>query len=504
MPITSESRPHIKPAMAIENITRALYEISTAHQLGFRSQVMKLLKLGCEYYDMEIGILSEIKSNEYSVRYVRCPHDIKIRSGDTFDLNETLCAEVLSSGHHLAIENIQKSVFDLHLASNLFSIKSYIGVPVRSNGRICGTLNYSSRSLSPGKFSELHLDIIEQMSVLVGSELDRLDKRKKLETAFRSTEVLNERLRLTVEASPTAMITTNYDGLIIHVNEAAEKLFEYSKNELIDRSVDVLVPKNIRSEHAKQRQGFARKPRERPMGIGREFYAIKKSGERFQVEIGLRPVDGPQGKNIICSVVDLTLRKEHEETILRQSQELKAANDKLSELATTDGLTGLANRRYFIERLEQQLLLANRNGTPLSVVMLDVDNFKKYNDCYGHQAGDGILQQVSASLTQVARGSDVAARYGGEEFVIVLPNTDETGSITIAERCRQEIANQSSVDGNLTASFGATTVHPSGQNTLDVKSLVHATMKAADEAMYHSKNAGKNRVTHFNGLDRAS
>ena len=424
-----------------------------------------------------------------------------MRSGDIFDLGETLCSQVLGNNQQLAIENIEESDLDSHLASDLYALKSYIGIPVVSKGRVCGTLNFSSRSVASRKFSKFDFDVIKLMSVLIGSEFDRLEDRKKLESAFRNIEVLKERLRLTIDASPAAIITTNYDGLIIHNNTAAEKLFGYGKGELINRPVDILVPGNLRQEHINHRNRFSKRPVSRPMGIGKDFFAVKKNGQRIHVEIGLSPVDGPKGKNIICTLVDLTSRKEHEATILRQSQELKAANNKLSDLARTDVLTGLANRRCFLEQLELMLKLSSRNGTPLSVIILDVDNFKKFNDNFGHQAGDEALKLVSASLAQVVRGSDLAARYGGEEFAVALPNTDEQGSVTISERVREVITEQTVSSNTVTASFGVATVLPAEQNQTDVNVLIDAAIRDADRALYHSKNTGKNRVTHFRGLN---
>lgn len=126
--------------------------------------------------------------------------------------------------------------------------------------------------------------------------------------------------------------------------------------------------------------------------------------------------------------------------ISRDMTEQKDLQDKLSALATSDGLTGIANRRHFDERLIEEWARAKRDGTPLSLLLVDVDHFKKFNDQYGHQAGDACLRALARILAaQVRRPADLAARYGGEEFALLLPNTDAEGCELVGENVRRAL-----------------------------------------------------------------
>lgn len=161
-------------------------------------------------------------------------------------------------------------------------------------------------------------------------------------------------------------------------------------------------------------------------------------------------------------------------------------------LASTDGLTDLYNHRTFHERLAQEVARAKRYTRPLSLIMLDVDHFKKYNDTYGHPQGDIILREVARILKESSRTSDTVARYGGEEFAVILPETDQVSAQKIGQRLREKVeehvfpGEECMPGGHLTVSVGVAT-HLSGGTK-------EALLQAADQAMYTAKRAGRNRV----------
>lgn len=170
---------------------------------------------------------------------------------------------------------------------------------------------------------------------------------------------------------------------------------------------------------------------------------------------------------------------------------------ELSAKAVTDGLTGLYNYGYFYSILQQELLLAMRKDRKLSLIMIDIDFFKAFNDTWGHQAGDLVLKKVAETIKHICRGSDIVSRYGGEEFVIILPETAQDGALELAEKIRKEVEDLTvsypmfEDTGNtfkLTVSLGVS-AYPNHAKDKDLL------IRQADEAMYQSKKNGKNRVT---------
>jgi diguanylate cyclase (GGDEF)-like protein len=179
--------------------------------------------------------------------------------------------------------------------------------------------------------------------------------------------------------------------------------------------------------------------------------------------------------------------------LMATQQALKEANARLYAQATTDGLTGLTNHRAFREQLEREWQMKERSGMPLSLLLIDVDNFKSYNDTYGHPAGDEILIAVARLLHESARDTDTVARYGGEEFVIILHGADAENAFLVAERYRATIADALWPNRPITVSIGASTTS-SDINT-------QATLIAAsDVALYWSKEHGRNRVMHISEI----
>ena len=174
--------------------------------------------------------------------------------------------------------------------------------------------------------------------------------------------------------------------------------------------------------------------------------------------------------------------------------ELQEANKRLELLASVDGLTQIANRRIFDEYLALEWELHRREQKPLSVILMDIDYFKNYNDYYGHQQGDDCLIQVAQTLTQVTkRATDLLARYGGEEFAAILPFTNAQEALLLAESMRRAIAElgiphpQSEISDKITLSFGIASLVPGANNSpTDL-------IQAADHALYSAKNRGRDR-----------
>jgi len=168
----------------------------------------------------------------------------------------------------------------------------------------------------------------------------------------------------------------------------------------------------------------------------------------------------------------------------------------LKWLSITDPLTGLYNRRYFIEQIELEFKRSKRYSRDLSLMMLDIDHFKLVNDNYGHQIGDIVLRKISSVIINLLRDSDLAFRYGGEEFMIILPETKSEDAINVAERMKQEIMNTqhnySSINFTVTASFGIVSI----KDMIDKFETIDDIIKKVDDNLYKAKNSGRNTIIY--------
>lgn len=221
-----------------------------------------------------------------------------------------------------------------------------------------------------------------------------------------------------------------------------------------------------------------------------DYRALTRDGDYVWVRDVVHVMRKEDGEvdSLVGFMFDISERKANEEKLLRLQKELE-------DLSLKDGLTGVANRRMFDSILRVEWANAQRHGQPISVVMLDIDYFKQYNDEYGHLAGDDCLKAVARTLEEAGlRGGDLLARFGGEEFLLLLPNTDEPSARRVAERCRQRILDQrilhakSPVGPYLSASFGIATAIPTEE--MDPVELV----ETADCHLYRAKGSGRNCI----------
>jgi len=308
-------------------------------------------------------------------------------------------------------------------------------------------------------------------------------------------EVAEARCRAAAEASPSALVMVDTGGRIVLLNRAAERLLGFARDELIGRPVEVLVPEPSRREHEAYRQLFRDEASARPIGRGRDLAVLRKDGTVTPVEIGLSPVDVDGELLTVAALVDLTERERARERIETLARELREANRELEWLAGTDGLTGLWNRRKFEEESGRLLRLLQQTGDPFSLILVDVDDFKEFNDRFGHGVGDHVLRRVAAALGHVRTGADCIARYGGEEFVLGLPGTGREGALALAERLRESVHGLAGEGGSITISAGVATLADAGARGTPVEPLLARLVGAADRALYASKLGGKNRVT---------
>ena len=317
------------------------------------------------------------------------------------------------------------------------------------------------------------------------SQIQDIGQRKAAEEAVRASEL---KFRLVVDRLAEGMFVVDpAANRFVEVNAAMLEMLGYTADEFLALSLTGLVAgessETVGRNTAAVHESLAKHGR---CDLGRK-HLRRKDGGVVPVEVRMSLV--PTGDAGLHAVIirDITEQVAAEERLFEYQLSLEEANAKLRALAATDGLTGIRNRAAFNDRLTEEYDRAARFGRPLSLLLMDVDHFKMFNDSFGHPAGDDVLKTVARTLVTTARITDFVARYGGEEFVIILPDTDIAGAMVVAERCRRAIAAVSWRERAVTVSVGVST---RTGDTAEAADLV----KQADEALYRSKAAGRNRV----------
>lgn len=409
----------------------------------------------------------------------------------------SFCAHAILADDLLLVpDTLADARFSLNpLVTGSSGLRFYAGVPLRSaEGYALGTLciaDGAARTLSAAEVGHLRDFAAWAERELTSMQLsEALLRQQEIEDALRLSEA---RYRAVLSSLSEGIIVQDADGSISSCNASAERILGLSADQLMGRtSID---PRWC----AVREDGTPFPGDEHPTSV-----ALRTGVAHEQVVMGVHKPDGaltwlivnahplrhpddPTLRGVACSFVDITDQKQHEQQRTAYQRQLESHNAELNVLAATDGLTGVANKRALLERLGMELHAAWQVQAPLSLVLLDVDHFKAYNDSYGHPAGDAALKQVAQLLSQSARSSDLVARYGGEEFVLLLPATDSEGARRLAERCRAAIAQTAFAHGPLTASFGVATL---GGVTVSPDELIGW----ADAALYAAKRQGRNAV----------
>ena len=305
----------------------------------------------------------------------------------------------------------------------------------------------------------------------------------------RQGQKVERRYRLLAEHSSDAIVCVSTSGERLYVSPAFCQMTGWSEAESTGREWGYFI-------HPDDRKAITDIRRQLTDGIGQAaavYRYLCKNGSHLWVEANfvLLPAVDDEPAQFVASIRDITARKFAEDR-------LAAANLELARQASSDGLTGVANRRRLDETLDLEWRRAARDFRPLSLLMIDVDCFKAYNDRNGHQGGDHVLRTIASAIAlSVQRPGDLVARYGGEEFAVLLADTDAFGAAEIAEKVRAAVEGLGIEHaGNLaarcvTVSIGTATIYPEHQ---EVGVSQDALVAAADAALYGAKQAGRNRV----------
>ncbi|HLK60535.1 MAG TPA: diguanylate cyclase [Chthonomonadaceae bacterium] len=308
--------------------------------------------------------------------------------------------------------------------------------------------------------------------------------------SIHATDLFGEGFYALLDSIPDALVISDENGNISLVNAQTERIFGYRQEEVLGWPIEILMPRRYGRTHKKYRESYMAAPRLRPMDGSRPRLGRRKDGTEFPVDVGLSPLQTGHGLFITCIIHDVSEHKRCVQQLQEHSARLEESNARLAALASTDGLTGIPNRRAFEENLEKQYSNAIRYHLPISVIIADIDNFKLFNDTFGHPAGDAALRAVAGLLDEAVRSGDLVARYGGEEFGILLTNARAAESLAVSERLRRVIAAHPWPLSPLTMSFGVSTLTSAPVSCSQL-------LQEADQALYFSKRQGRNGCTHF-------
>ena len=325
--------------------------------------------------------------------------------------------------------------------------------------------------VSMGKVSQtvpiIGKDELSQMAIIFNQ------MSLELKNTYDGLEMEHDKLTTIIESADEGIVVTDSLGDIVLINPAASLLLGKSQDQIIKEGfINIL---------------------DDPLTILNQVSQSEKEIKNTTVEY--------KGRILTVSartIFSLEGNRVGSAAMLRNITEEKLLENQLRELSTTDGLTRLFNRRYLDETLDTELSRATRYGMNLSIMMFDVDHFKRFNDDHGHDQGDRVLQTIGLLMKSTCRDTDVPCRYGGEEFLIILPNTDKDGAMILAERLRHEVE-ITAVDGlHVTISIGVAS-YPNQEFKAYDKFI-----EAADKALYVGKEAGRNCVFFAQAAEQES
>lgn len=363
----------------------------------------------------------------------------------------------------------------------------------------------------PIDLAELEARLVVAERIIAMQEQLR-QKSGELSNLTTVLEMANRRVSELFRGLPIACVTISSDGLVMEFNKAAEGLFQVQGHEVWMQPLWEVIVNRKHKKYAKElawtaiagEGGFEQMDWSYPLKDGRNLHLL----------ISTFPLKSSQGDVVGAAIamVDITAQKLMEEQVTEQlmfanelSMSLEIKNRELEELsrrmellASTDGLTGLYNFRIFKQQLNECMEKARANGTPLSIILTDVDKFKSFNDEFGHLVGDEVLRKVASVMREKADKTETVflARYGGEEFVMIAPGYGEAEVLAFAEEVRAAVEAEHWPWRQVTSSFGTATFVPSLELDTDF-------IERADNALYAAKEGGRNRVETFENLNQA-
>ncbi len=384
--------------------------------------------------------------------------------------------------------------FIVFLISGLFFFLLYQSLIEEEHHRILANISHSTTSTVKNITLSTHLISVYSviffitglvltffLSLAIYFWLTTKKQARVLLEEIGKRDLLKSRFEIIANSANDAIIVSDYHGKIIFWNFAATHIFGFTNAEAVGKFIhEIIVPKQYVHKHMQGFQHFQETGEGNIIGRTIEITAIKKDGTEFPIEISISKMEHDGKYEASAMIRDITDRKNSEAIIHHQ--------------AYYDALTDLPNRILFSDRLETAIKQADRTSTIISLLLIDIDNFKPINDQYGHDVGDAVLKHVGMSLLNNIRKTDTAARMGGDEFTVLMTNIkDNTEVMQIAKNILDRISIPFEVNNcliNITVSIGVALYPKNVKNAQDL-------LIQADYAMYAAKNAGKNQITNI-------
>ncbi len=391
-------------------------------------------------------------------------------------VESSLChLAILTPQQPFIVEDLRSDprVAHLAVAPGMERMRSYLGVPLLTpQGIALGTL-----CVLDDRVRRFATDQIESLQRLARQITLLLQQRETLN----QLEELDINFSAFMNNGPFIAYIKDRDWRYSYVNEPFLQQLGLTREDILDKDDFAIWPEAAPRFREMDEQVM------RELKPSRQIERlVTPDGSRFFWQSYKFPLATRHGIALAGLSVDVTEHIEQQHLLEASQRQLLDMMQAAEQRSVTDALTGLYNRRAFDLHLAEQLQRAEEKALPLSMLLIDVDLFKTYNDAYGHQAGDAALQDIARLLLQSCRDGDASFRYGGEEFAILLPGADSVAAHQVAERCRLVVAQHPWSRRPITLSLGVA-IHRPGMTAYDLT-------EAADQALYAAKAAGRNRV----------
>jgi len=446
-----------------------------------------LARLAAFICDTPIGVISLLDRQRQWFKA-----QIGLESSET-DRDPAFCGHTILQRDAFVVSDVSKDArfFDNPLVTGDPGIRFYAGIPLETeDGFRLGSLCVIDKT--PRVLTDRQLEALRLLSLQANKQINRRRQQHKMGMAAEKNRLIEHELRSSnglfhafMDNAPFLALMKDAQGRMVYYNKTYANWFQVDREEWLGKSAEELWPADVA---AALRAHDGSVLREWKAGVVDEAddCVNRPPGQWRSYRFPFR--DTAAREYVACFSVDITADKEAAGRIASYQAALEAANEKLSRLALTDELTQLLNRRAFDAALDREFATSARHRHAMSLLMVDIDDFKSFNDTFGHDVGDRVLRVVAGAVARGFRLGDTAARFGGEEFAVILANTSRNEAAETAERLRIAVRELEVQERRVTVSIGISSTPQAGPDTkLDL-------LRRADEALYRAKREGRDRV----------